>query len=114
MTAFRVTGQSFARELISATFIIIGPTIYREVGYPEMTTILASVAVLLGFVVPLFWKYGPRIRERSNYSQEASREMFPMPQQADSTSQIKAAARKEAERARLLDAMDQEQTANRQ
>jgi hypothetical protein len=58
--------------LISATFIIVGSTIYERVGYPEMTTILASIAVVLGVVVPLFYVWGPKIRERSNYSQEVS------------------------------------------
>ena len=102
-----MTGQSFARELMSAALIIVGPTFYRNVGYPESTTILASLAVVLGVTPFIFYRYGHRIRENSNYSQEVSAIHLLTQRRGLNTLclQIKAAARKEAERARLLESM---------
>lgn len=65
-----VTGQSFARELMSAGLIIAGQDFYENVGYPQATTILAAFATILGVLPFVFSKYGPRIRERSAYSLE--------------------------------------------
>lgn len=65
-----VTGQSFARELMSAGLIIAGQDFYEKVGYPEATTILAAFATILGVLPFVFSRYGPRIRERSHYSLE--------------------------------------------
>jgi hypothetical protein len=65
-----VTGQSFARELMSAGLIVAGQDFYETVGYPEATTILAAFATLLGVLPFVFSHYGPRIRARSRYSLE--------------------------------------------
>jgi hypothetical protein len=70
-----VTGQSFARELISAGLIVAGSDFYENVGYPEATSILAAFAAVLGVLPFVFSRYGPRIRERSHYSLEVSLRM---------------------------------------
>lgn len=67
-----VTGQSFARELMSAGLIIAGQDYYETVGYPEATTILAAFATVLGVLPFVFSRYGPTIRARSHYSLEVS------------------------------------------
>lgn len=89
-----VTGQSFARELMSAGLIVVGQTYYTNLGPQVATTILAAIATALGVLPFLFYLYGPKIRDRSKYSQE-----------------IKQAAREDEARAMLEDTSQTPQNA---
>lgn len=73
MSSLSVTGQSFAREIMSATLIVVGEPFYNNLGPQVATTILAAIATVLGVLPFLFFKYGPKIRERSRFSQEIKR-----------------------------------------
>lgn len=109
-----MTGQSFARELLSATLIIVGEPFYVNLGPEIASTILAAIATVLGVLPFMFWRYGPSIRERSHYSQEVGcwrrlcaglevckASLHPMTDTAFvPLAQIKKAAKEEEERAR--------------
>lgn len=72
------TYTQYAASAIAATFVLrslagfgfplFAPAMYRALGYGWGNTVLACVAVVLGFPAPLvFWKYGERLRKRSPY-----------------------------------------------
>jgi hypothetical protein len=69
LSTYRVTGQSFAREFISAGMIIAGQRFFESIGYPEATTILAAIATAMAPIVFVFFWKGPQIRARSSFSQ---------------------------------------------
>ncbi|CAI7649773.1 unnamed protein product [Penicillium glandicola] len=57
------------RGLTGFGFPLFGPEMYHSLGYGWGTTILALVAVVVGFPVPaVFWVYGERLRARSSYA----------------------------------------------
>jgi len=65
-----ITGQSFARETLSAGGIMIGELFYEGVGYSQASTIIAVLATLLGVMPFLFYRYGARVRAHSRFSQQ--------------------------------------------
>ncbi|KAJ5502731.1 hypothetical protein N7463_005605 [Penicillium fimorum] len=57
------------RGLTGFGFPLFGPSMYQSLGYGWGTTILALVAVVMGFPVPIIlWGYGERLRARSSYA----------------------------------------------
>lgn len=70
MASSAVTGQSFARENLCGLLSLFAVRFYEDLGSQWASTILAILATVMGTFPFIFYKYGPRIRERSPYAQE--------------------------------------------
>ena len=60
---------TFLRSLAGFGFPLFAPYMYNRLGYGWGNSLLALLALLLGFPAPfLLWKYGPWLRARSQYA----------------------------------------------
>ena len=66
----QITGQSFMREGMSASLVIVGSNFYNDLGPQVASSILAAIATALAVLPFLFWRFGPTIRARSAYYQQ--------------------------------------------
>ncbi|KAI9636527.1 MSF transporter [Dioszegia hungarica] len=57
--------QSFCRNMASATFPLFAHQMYKGLGYPQATTLVASVALALAAAPLLLLRYGKVLRARS-------------------------------------------------
>lgn len=66
--ASAMAAASVLRSLAGFGFPLFAPAMYRALGYGWGNTVLACVAVVLGFPSPvILWRYGERLRKRSPY-----------------------------------------------
>ncbi|KAJ5325833.1 hypothetical protein MYU51_001171 [Penicillium brevicompactum] len=57
------------RGLTGFGFPLFGPAMYQKLDFGWGTTVIALVAVVLGFPVPvILWKYGERLRAKSEFA----------------------------------------------
>jgi hypothetical protein len=67
--ASAVGAATVLRSLAGFGFPLFGPAMYEKLGYGWGGTVLAGIAVLIGWPSPfLFWKYGALLREKSPFS----------------------------------------------
>ncbi|KAF8624243.1 hypothetical protein AX15_005973 [Amanita polypyramis BW_CC] len=71
--ASALAAVSFLRSLAGFGFPLFAPVMYNKLGYGKANTILACVAIALGWLAPwIFWKYGKRIRAMSRYARKSN------------------------------------------
>jgi len=57
------------RSVAAFGFPLFAPSMYDALGYGWGNTLLALIAVVVGFPAPVvFWKYGEALRKRSPYA----------------------------------------------
>ncbi|ORY29132.1 major facilitator superfamily domain-containing protein [Naematelia encephala] len=66
--------QSFARNFASGIFPLFGHQMYIAMGYPQATTLVASVALFLSIAPILLVRYGHVLRARSRVASALQRE----------------------------------------
>ncbi|KAG5734269.1 hypothetical protein E4T56_gene20574 [Termitomyces sp. T112] len=70
--ASALAAVSCLRSFAGFGFPLFAPAMYNSLGYGKGNTILACVAIVLGCPAPwLFWKYGKKIRMKSNYAHKS-------------------------------------------
>ncbi|KAL7926309.1 major facilitator superfamily domain-containing protein [Trichoderma austrokoningii] len=68
--ASAVSAVTVLRSLAGFGFPLFAPTMYNKLGYGIGGTVLAAVAVGIGWPSPIFlWFYGPRLRAMSKFAQ---------------------------------------------
>ncbi|KAK2463962.1 hypothetical protein APHAL10511_004013 [Amanita phalloides] len=70
--ASALAAVSCLRSLAGFGFPLFAPAMYNKLGYGKANTILACIAIALGWPAPwIFWTYGKRIRANSHYAQKS-------------------------------------------
>ncbi|KAM0257509.1 hypothetical protein ACHAQJ_004323 [Trichoderma viride] len=68
--ASAVSAVTILRSLAGFGFPLFAPTMYNKLGYGIGGTVLAAVAVAIGWPSPIFlWYYGPKLRAVSKFAQ---------------------------------------------
>lgn len=57
--------HSFVRNIASAVFPLFATSMYKNMGYPQASTLVASIATALAAAPVVIIVYGPRLRARS-------------------------------------------------
>ncbi|KAF2481736.1 major facilitator superfamily domain-containing protein [Neohortaea acidophila] len=67
--ASAIAAISFIRSIAGFGFPLFAPALYNGLGYGFGNTVLAGVAIVIGVPAPwIFWRYGERLRARSQYA----------------------------------------------
>lgn len=62
-TASGTAASQLPRNVFAFAFPIFAPSLFSSLGYGYGSTILASIAVVLGIPAPyIIWRYGERLR----------------------------------------------------
>ncbi|KZF20969.1 MFS general substrate transporter [Xylona heveae TC161] len=68
-SASAIGALSFLRALAGCAFPVLGPPLYRALGYGWTSSLLAAVAILVGLPAPMLLNaWGPRLRRLSPYA----------------------------------------------
>lgn len=67
--ASALAANSLLRSVLGAVFPLWAPYMYRGLGTQWATSVLAFLAVLMIPIPFAFYKYGPKIREKSKWTQ---------------------------------------------
>ena len=69
--ASALAAVSLVRSGMGAAFPIFATGMYDQLGYQYAGLLIACLAVLMSFLAPLFYVFGPAIRKRSKQFREA-------------------------------------------
>lgn len=66
--ASALAGVSLVRSTIGAVFPLVATQMYKNLGYQWAGLLIALLSVLLSFLAPVFYMFGPKIRARSPHA----------------------------------------------
>ncbi|BEI81233.1 hypothetical protein CcaverHIS002_0203930 [Cutaneotrichosporon cavernicola] len=68
--------HGFSRSIFAACFPLLTHAMYFNLGFPIASTLVASIALVLGLAPVLIYVYGPRLRARSKVTSALTRGAF--------------------------------------
>ncbi|BEJ12090.1 hypothetical protein CspHIS471_0205500 [Cutaneotrichosporon sp. HIS471] len=68
--------HGFSRSIFAACFPLLTHAMYFNLGFPIASTLVASIALVLGIAPVLIFVYGPRLRARSKVTSALTRGAF--------------------------------------
>ncbi|KAE8154970.1 efflux pump antibiotic resistance protein [Aspergillus avenaceus] len=70
--ASALAANSFTRCMLGGAFPLFGVQMYNHLGYHWATTLLAFLTLLMAPFPYIFFRYGPRIRQKSRFAKHSS------------------------------------------
>lgn len=65
--ASAMAANTLLRYVLGAAFPLFSRQMYERLGVDWATSLLACISLLFVLVPPVFWRFGPRLRERTRY-----------------------------------------------